>query len=83
MKKNMGRTDRAIRALVVGGAVAGSAVLGFATAGGIALLVVAAIMAVTASGGNCPAYGLLGIRTTCSRDAGVGCRRQQHLHRAA
>ena len=51
MHKNMGRTDRSLRALIAVGAVAGSAVLGFSTAWGIVLLVAAAIMAMTAASG--------------------------------
>lgn len=88
MKKNMGRIDRSIRLLVAAGAVAGSGVLGFSTAGGIVLLVVAAVMAATAASGYCPIYQLLGIKTisagdTAAGDTATGAHRVFHLHRAA
>ncbi len=80
--KNMGTIDRSLRVLVAAGAVAGSGVLGFATAWGIVLLVVAAIMVATASSGYCPLYSLVGIGTThrSGSDAAGGA---SHLHRAA
>lgn len=80
MKKNMGRADRGIRVLVAAGAVAGSGVLGFATAGGIVLLAVAAVMAATAASGYCPLYALLRIKTS---GAGAGGHGAFGLHRAA
>lgn len=82
MKKNMGRVDRSLRMLVAAGAVAGSGALGFATAGGIVLLVVAALMVATAASGFCPLYSLVGIRTTGADDAGVGDQRASHVHGA-
>lgn len=82
MKKNMGKTDRALRVLVAAGAVAGSGVLGFSTAGGIVLLVVAAVMVVTAASGYCPLYSVFGL-TTRGPDAGSGGHRVAHLRRAA
>lgn len=66
MKKTVGTTDRVLRILVAAGAVAGSGVLGFSTGWGIVLLVVAAIMVVTAASSYCPLYSLLGIHTTCA-----------------
>ena len=83
MHKNMGSTDRGLRTLVAVGAVAGSAVLGFLTAWGIVLLVVAAVMAVTAASGYCPIYHLLGIKTTGTPASEMGEHRASHLHRAA
>lgn len=83
MKKNMGTTDRVLRTLVTAGALAGSGVLGFSTAGGIALLVVAAIMILTAASGYCPLYSLFGIETTPSTEAGAGRHWSFYLHRAA
>jgi len=82
MKKNMGTTDRGFRGIVVIGAVIVSGVIGFSTVGGIVLLAVAAIMAITAASGFCPLYSVLGIKTT--RDTTSGhAGRGFHLHRAA
>jgi hypothetical protein len=83
MKKNMGAVDRSLRILVAAGAVAGSDVLGFSTAGGIVLLVVAAVMVVTASSGYCPLYRILGITTTGASSTAAGGERVSHVHRAA
>lgn len=83
MQKNMGRTDRSLRALIAVGAVAGSGVLGFSTAWGIVLLVVAAVMAMTAASGYCPIYHLVGIKTTGAPASEMGEHRASHLHRAA
>lgn len=83
MQKNLGRTDRSLRALIAVGAVAGSAVLGFSTAWGIVLLVAAAIMAMTAASGYCPIYHLVGIKTTGTPASEMGEHRASRLHRAA
>ena len=83
MKKNMGRIDRSLRVLVAAGAVAGSGVIGFSTAGGIVLLVVAAVMVVTAASGYCPLYSLVGLETTRADENEPGGHRAFHLHRAA
>ena len=83
MKKNMGTIDRSLRVLVAAGAVAGSGVLGFTTAGGIVLLVVAAVMVATASSGYCPLYHLFGISTTGASSAESDGRQVSHLRRAA
>ncbi len=91
MQKNMGRTDRSLRALVAVGAVVASGLLGSPTAWGIVLLVVAAVMAVTAASGYCPIYHLLGIKTKVApasemgegEGEGEGEGRASQLHRAA
>jgi hypothetical protein len=82
MKKNMGTTDRAVRGVVMVGAVVASGVIGFSTAGGIVLLAVAAIMALTAASGYCPLYRLVGVETTCETSSGTP-QHGFHLHRAA
>ncbi|MFC3614927.1 DUF2892 domain-containing protein [Lutimaribacter marinistellae] len=63
--KNMGQTDRIIRAII--GVIA--LISFFTVSGGWTwlLLVVAALMLGTAAIGSCPPYALLGINT-CSRD---------------
>ncbi len=68
MKQNVGTIDRALRILVAAGAVAGGGVLGFSSAGGIVLLVVAGVMVLTAASGYCPLYRLLGITTRGMRE---------------
>ena len=82
MKKNMGTTDRAVRGVVGVGAVVASGMIGFSTAGGIVLLALAAIMALTAASGYCPVYRLLGVETACETSSGTPCH-GLHLHRAA
>lgn len=69
MKKNEGTVDRVVRAVLAVAAIAGSAMLGFGTVGGLVLLAVAVIMAVTAAVGFCPLYRLIGV-STCPVDAG-------------
>lgn len=83
MQKTVGKTDRALRVLLAAGAVAGSGVLGFSTAWGIVLLVVAAILAMTALSGYCPIYSLLGINTTGTPPSKADGHRVWHPRRAA
>lgn len=61
LEKNMGQTDRLIRAIV--GVVA--IIAFFMVSGGWSwiLLVVGIVMLATAAMGSCPPYGLLGINT--------------------
>jgi uncharacterized membrane protein len=69
MHTNTGGVDRAIRlAIAVVAAIAALAV-GAGSVGGVVLLVVAAIMLVTAAVGFCPLYRLFGI-STCKVPAG-------------
>ena len=63
MQTNVGSTDRIIRAIVGIAALIGAVALGVGTGGGIALLVVGAIMVVTAAVGFCPLYRVLGLNT--------------------
>jgi hypothetical protein len=63
MKKTVGSPDRAVRVVLAIGAAAGAGVVGFATVGGIVLLVVAAVMIVTAMSSMCPLYSLFRIST--------------------
>lgn len=71
MQRNVGMFDRALRVVLAAGSVAGSGVVGFSTAWGIVLLVVAAILGVTGISGFCPAYTLLGM-DTLRHDKGEG-----------
>ena len=63
MKRNEGTLDRVIRVVIAAAAVAGAAALGFSSVWGIVLLVVAAVMLVTAAVGTCPLYSVFGIST--------------------
>jgi hypothetical protein len=63
MRTNESTVDRVVRLVVAAVAVGVSAAIGFGTVGGIILLVVAGIMAVTAAVGFCPLYALFGIST--------------------
>jgi hypothetical protein len=63
MTTNESTADRLIRLVIAVVAVAGAVVTGIGTVLGIALLVVAAIMVVTAAVGFCPLYRIFGIST--------------------
>lgn len=63
MQANVGTTDRIIRAIAGIAALIGALALGIGTVGGILLLVVGAILAVTAAVGFCPLYRVLGMNT--------------------
>ncbi len=63
MRTNESTVDRVVRLVVAAVAVGVSAAIGFGTVGGIILLVVAGIMAVTAAVGFCPLYALFGFST--------------------
>jgi len=63
MQTNVGTTDRIIRAIAGIAALIGALVLGIGTVGGILLLVVGGILAVTAAVGFCPLYRVLGMNT--------------------
>ena len=62
MKRNMGSTDRLVRALLVAPAAVVAALLAGGPAA-VALFVVAGVMLATAAAGFCPLYVLLGIST--------------------
>ena len=54
MKRNMGKTDRAIRFLIAPAAVIAALAIGAGSVLGIVLLAVAAIMLATSAVGLCP-----------------------------
>ncbi len=60
MKKTVGSTDKIVRTII---AVVAVVVAGFSSVWGIVLVIVAAIMVVTASSGYCPIYSATGIST--------------------
>jgi hypothetical protein len=63
MQTNVGTTDRIIRAIAGIAALIGTVALGIGTVGGILLLVVGGVLAVTAAVGFCPLYRVLGMNT--------------------
>jgi Inner membrane protein YgaP-like, transmembrane domain len=64
MEKNMNGIDRIIRIVIAIAAVAGAAAVGFGSLGSWLLLVVGAIMLVTAVVGFCPLYRVFGVSTS-------------------
>ena len=63
MEKNMNSVDRIIRIVIAIAAVAGAVAVGFGSIGAWLLLVVGAIMLVTAAVGFCPLYRVFGVST--------------------
>ena len=63
MKKTVGSTDKIVRTIIAVVAVVVAGFAGFSSVWGIVLVIVAAIMVVTASGGYCPIYSATGIST--------------------
>ncbi|HMT26300.1 MAG TPA: DUF2892 domain-containing protein [Microthrixaceae bacterium] len=63
MVHNVGSVDRIVRIVVAAAAIGIAAAVGFGSIGGVVLLVVAAIMAVTAAVGSCPLSRLVGVNT--------------------
>ena len=63
MKGNMGAADRAARVILAALGWWLAAWLGYATAGGVIVLVVAGILVVTAAVGYCPLYTLASVST--------------------
>jgi hypothetical protein len=66
MRLNEGLWDRVIRLVAGLAALIGAGTLGFSTLPGIVLVVVAAILIVTAAVGFCPLYALFDLRTKAS-----------------
>ncbi|HSJ22412.1 MAG TPA: DUF2892 domain-containing protein [Nocardioidaceae bacterium] len=69
MTRNVGTVDRAVRTVVGLGLAVWAFSIGVASAAGIALVVVAAVLLVTAAVGFCPLYRLLGISTNGTEHA--------------
>lgn len=63
VKKNVGSTDRLVRFVVAAVALVVALVVGIGSVGGVILLLVAAIMALTGAVGTCPLYLPFGIST--------------------
>jgi len=71
MVRNESTLDRVVRLVAAVAAVAVALVVGAGTVGGIVLLVVGAVLAVTAAVGFCPLYRLVGL-STCPLPRGTG-----------
>ena len=67
MGRNEKNVDRLVRVAIALAAVGVAALLGVGSVAGIVLLVVAAVMVVTAAVGFCPLYALFGL-STCPVD---------------
>jgi zinc transporter ZupT len=63
MSSNTSKADRIIRVIIAIAAVIGAFAVGASSVFGIILLVVAAVMLVTAAIGFCPLYRLFGLST--------------------
>jgi hypothetical protein len=82
MNRTVGSPDRVIRIVLAIGAVIGAAVVGFTTVAGIVLLIVAAVLLLTAMSRMCPLYSMLRISTR-PRNADDAARPGRVHHRAA
>ncbi len=71
MTQNMGPVDQGVRVVIVFALTLLSLSLGFGTAIGIALLVVAGVLLVTATVGFCPLYVPFHISTRAHRHVSV------------
>lgn len=69
MTHNVGTVDRAVRTVLGLAGIVWAFSTGVTTGVGIVLVVVAAVLLVTAAVGFCPLYRLLGISTVGSRHA--------------
>jgi len=67
MSRNENGIDRIVRVVIAIAAIVGAAAVGFGTAGAWILLVVAAVMLVTAVTGFCPLYRVFGLSTYKAR----------------
>ena len=63
MKRNVGSTDKIVRAVIAVVALVVAGFAGFSSGWGIVLVIVAAILVVTASSGYCPIWSATGINT--------------------
>ncbi len=68
MNKTVGTTDKIVRAIIAVVALVVAGIAGFSSAWGIVLVIVAAVMVVTASSGYCPIYSATGLRTNGEKD---------------
>ena len=63
MTRNESTLDRTVRLVLGAAAIVWAGMLGWSTAGGIVLVVLGAVLLVTAAIGFCPLYRLLGLST--------------------
>lgn len=67
MKTNESGLDRIIRAILSVVLIAGALAVGIGSFAGILMLIVGAVMGVTAATGFCPLYRVLGLSTVSSK----------------
>ncbi|HUY47786.1 MAG TPA: DUF2892 domain-containing protein [Streptosporangiaceae bacterium] len=82
MRRNEGAVDRWLRLILAALGWWLAASLGYGTAGGVIVLVVAGILVVTAVTGYCPLYALLRISTRGGHQVLPGSRRLHRGHPA-
>jgi Inner membrane protein YgaP-like, transmembrane domain len=70
MKLNVASPDRIVRTVLGIGAVVWAAALGWTSLGGILLIVVGAVLLVTAAVGFCPLYYVFKFSTRSASDGG-------------
>ncbi len=63
MKKTVGSTDKVIRGILAIAVLIVAGFAGFSSAWGIVLVIVAAVLVVTAASGYCPLYSATGLDT--------------------
>jgi uncharacterized membrane protein len=68
MKKTVGTADKIVRGIIAVAALVVAGIAGYSSAWGIVLVIVAAVMVVTASSGYCPIYSATGLSTTGEKD---------------
>lgn len=71
MRQNVGTIDRWVRVVLTAAGGWLAAAIGYASVGGVIVLVAAAILAATALLGYCPLYALFGISTRRSEHRSV------------
>lgn len=68
MDQNMASADRLVRAVILAPlALIAAYFVGWTSVAGIVLVVVAALMLLTAAVGFCPLYAVVGLRTNAAR----------------
>ena len=83
MRRTVGYQDRIVRGMLAVGAIVGSYVVGFTTAWGIVMLVVAVIMFVTGLTARCPLYSMLRISTRTRGEQEPVIESSEHIRHAA
>ena len=78
MKKTVGSTDKVVRGVLAIALLVIAGLVGFSSAWGIVLVIVAAVLVVTAATGYCPFYSATGLNTLGEHE-----HRHEHRHDAS